>query len=462
MNLYDASFAALPESGICVPIQHAVADKTAGFPYQIAAVQQATYARKHTYAAHHPGAGKTPIALLTSAHYAVTEPVLVICPPSIVYQWAKAAKRWTGLVWTVATSARDCREFLAHPEATIPARFIVPDSIVHEIPDVADRFALLVIDEAHRFKNRDARRTRAIYGHGLERGLRQRSEKVLALSGTPMPNNPTELYPYLHACFPEEAMSFAKFASDYCPPESEWIHTKRGKKEILVYKTAINKDRLSRVLRQTCLIRPKREDILAQLPPVRYDSLPLHLGLKFNMSAEEIVKAWNAPPHDPQAAPKKTALATERKHLGEVKAHATLDYLETLLDAGDRPVVFCWHRSVAEIIANKFDAPLIHGGKSPEERRDAIAAFAKGARMLVGTIDSTGTGIDGLQHVTDLMVFVEQSPVPHHQEQAVGRLWRLGQTNKVRIVTVDSDHPIDYAIQASLARKQTDINDIVG
>lgn len=462
MNLYEMSFTVDPIPDLSrIAVASCVRD-IQPFGYQVAAVQQAVYARRHTYCAHHPGSGKSGIALLASTHYAVTEPVLVVCPPSIVYQWAAVALKWTGIAWTVATSVHDVREFLAHPESALPARFIVPDSLVHHIPDVADRFALVVLDEGHRFKTRDARRTRAVYGQSGERGLRQRADKILTLSGTPMPNNPTELYPYLHACFPEEALSFASFSREYCPPESQWIPTPRGRVEIAVYRTAINKVKLARVLRETCLIRPKREDILGQLPPVRYDAVPLRLGLKFDMSPSDIVRAWNAPPTDQDAAPNKIALATERKHLGEVKATAILDYLETVVECGDRPLIFCWHRSVVEIVATKFQAPYVHGGKTSEERRDAIAAFVNGARMLVATIESAGTGIDGLQHATDLIIFLEQSPVPHHQEQAIGRLWRIGQTAKVRVVIVDSDHPIDHAIKASLARKQTDIAHIVG
>jgi len=451
VNNYDLSFAATPQPGLPWFSNHKILTP---YPYQQAAVQQVSHVRKHSYCAHHPGAGKTPIALMASITYALTEPVIVICPPSIVYQWARQANLWTGVTWLVAANTRDVREFLHHPAQMMPARFIVPDSLTHEIPNTRDRFHLIIADEAHRLKTRDARRTRAFFGHGMARGLRQRADKVLCLSGTPMPNNPTELYPFLHSCFPEIAPNFAAFANRYCPPEEVHIG---GGRTTLAYKNAINKGELAQKLRDTAMIRPLRADILAQLPPLREDTLPIKLGIKDGLTVEEVVNTWNH--GDPD---KKKALATARHHLGQAKAEASLDYLATVIEGGDAPVIWCWHREVCEMLAAKLEVPYIHGGTTPEHRRDAIDLFCGGARAIVVTIQAASEGIDGWQSRTDLCIFIERDHVPKSQEQAIARLWRIGQRNSVRVVYVNSDHPIDYAITANLERKQSDIAEVVG
>lgn len=451
MNNYDLSFAFEPSGGH--PTLHHHPTLTP-YPYQVAAVQQVGYVRPHTYCAHVPGSGKTPIALMASCHYTLHEPVLVVCPPSIVYQWAKQAKLWTGVPWFVATTAKEVRRFLSEPAHTLPARFIVPDSLLHAIPETEERFALIIADEAHRLKGRDARRTRAFFGGLGSAGLRRRADKVLALSGTPMPNNPTELYPFLHACYPEIAPTFSAFAYRYCPPTEIWAN---GIARI-VYKNAINKVELAKKLRSSCMIRPRREDILGQLPPLREDSLPIRIGITGGMTPEDVINTWNH--GDPEA---KIALATARHHLGVAKATECLPYLQDILDGGDAPLIWCWHREAAELIAAKLNVPLIHGGKTPEDRRDAIAEFVTGgAKALVCTIQAAGEGIDGLQRRTDLCIFVERSYVPKDQEQAIARLHRLGQRSSVRVVIVESDHPIDRAIAVTLTRKQSDISEIVG
>ena len=453
IDLHALSFATTPSADLPLPLPGAIE----AFAYQEAAVQQILGPRKHAYCAHHPGAGKTPIALVASLAYSMTEPVIVICPPSIVYQWARQAYRWTGLPWLVCASAKDVVEFLSAPEKHVPARFIVPDSLLHLIPAGTTRFALTIDDEAHRLKTRDARRTRAFFGQGIDKGLADRSDKILCMSGTPMPSNPTELYPFLHACFPELAPSFGAYAARYCPPQKEWVWRGMRREEITVYKTATNKEELARKLRETGFIRPRREDILAQLPPLREDHYLLKLGMKSGRSVEQILADWK------QYGDKDPALATERKDLGDLKAKAIVPYLETVIDGGDAPLIFTWHTDAADHIAHTLKLPVVHGRKTPQERRDAINAFVEnGAPAIVCTIGAAGTGVDGFQRRTDLCIFVESHYGHVEMEQAVARLWRTGQRNATRVVYVDADHPIDYAIVRARSRKCEDSTAIIG
>lgn len=458
-SLYDLSYAATLPANFRVESNHATLKP---FPYQDAAIYQADYLRKHAYCGHHPGAGKTPIALVLSQSYRIDEPVIVICPPSIVYQWAQRAMDWTGHAWYVATTAADVGTILAEPSKMLPARFVVPDSLLHEIPVNDSRFALVIADEAHRLKTRDSRRTRAFYGDGVEIGLAQRADKILALSGTPMPNNPTELYPYLHACYPDIAPNFRTFSQRYCPPTPIWINGR----QIATYKTAINKEELGRKLRETCMIRPKRADILGQLPPLRVDTYPLKIKLKSTASVEEIVNVFRqqmVKNDHGEMEVKEKALSTERLHLGVIKAEASIPYLETVIDGGACPVIWCWHREAALIISNALQVPVIMGGQTPEVRRDMIARFVNsGVSAIVCTIQAAGEGIDGFQHRTDMCIYVERSFVPRDIEQTVGRLWRIGQRNSVHVVTIMSDHPMDHAVENMLKTKHADAKDIIG
>lgn len=452
-DLYKWSLTADPIQEL--PVAYSAVKSPMMFNYQVAAAQQILHARRHTYCAHHPGAGKTPIALVASLAYSLSDPVLVVCPPAIVYQWAMQAYKWTGVPWIVCASTSDILAFLSEPRKQVPCRFIVPDSLVHEIPPVF--FDFVIVDEAHRLKTRDARRTRAVFGSGMESGIAQRTGKILCMSGTPMPSNPTELYPFLNTCAPEIAPSFGAFSARYCPPVREWVWRGKRRQEILVYKHAINKDELARKLRETVMIRPLRSDILAQLPALREERFTLKLGIKTGRTVETILAEWK------RYGDKDPALATERKDLGQLKAKAAIPYLETVIDGGDTPVIWTWHRAAAEDIASALKIPLVIGGMPASDIRDALESFTGGrARAIVCTIGAAGTGVDGLQHRTDLAIFVERSYTSHENEQAIARLWRTGQRNSVRIVFIDADHPIDGAIEQINLRKSQDQRDIIG
>lgn len=295
------------------------------------------------------------------------------------------------------------------------------------------------------------------YGSTLEPALAQRADKILCMSGTPMPNTPIDLYPFLHQCAPSIAPNFTEYSARYCPGEKEWVWRGNRRQEIIVYKTAINKDQLARKLRETAMIRPLRQHILAQLPPLREEDYTLKLGIKSGRSVEQILAEWKKYGKDDPA------LATERKDLGALKAKAVIPYLETVIDGGDCPIIWTWHREAAEMIAAALKLPLVTGGMLPQQRDDAIQAFISGrAKAIVCTIGAAGTGVDGFQGRTDLAIFVESHYGAVEMEQAIGRLWRTGQTNKVRIIYVKADHAIDYAIDEARGRKRDDARDIIG
>ena len=65
-------------------------------------------------------------------------------------------------------------------------------------------FDVLILDEAHYLKSPKAKRTKAIYGpkcDGVD-GLVGRSNRVFLLTGTPTPNDPSELWTHLRAVMP--------------------------------------------------------------------------------------------------------------------------------------------------------------------------------------------------------------------------------------------------------------------
>lgn len=464
MSLYDYSFAAKPIAALSAAPK---GFSGTAFDFQHAAVQQFNV-RKHPYFAHHPGAGKTPMALLASRYYSESDLVIVICPPSIVGQWVRQALKWTGLPWTPLTSTLEVRDLMHDPRSHLPCRFVIPDTLTHTIPDRPWKVDLLIWDEAHRGKSRDAVRTKAFFGHDIQRGIAQRAEKVLCLSGTPMPNSPVELYPFLHFAYPLLAPTFADFAKAYCPPSIKRIKVYNKmthgftSREILVYENAINKDVLARKLREGPFVRPKKEDVLGQLPPLREETIYIKTGMSMpGMDPAKIARIWTG--YIAASADEKEALSKARHALGLRKAQLSIDYLQTLVEGGEAPLVWCWHRDAAILIAEKLGFSLCHGGLTPDERTLAIDDFVAGRTPgFVGTIAAAGTGIDGFQTRTDLCVFVERSYVPLDADQAVGRLLRIGQKGAVRCVTIDSEHPIDAGIEMALTRKRADIAEIVG
>jgi SWI/SNF-related matrix-associated actin-dependent regulator 1 of chromatin subfamily A len=422
------------------------------FPYQHAAVSQEPY-RKHMLLAHPPGAGKTPMALALASGV-----LLIVCPPSIALQWARKHVEWSGTQIDVADRGMLVAKLLDGQSA------IVPDSLVHLIPPFC-RYDTVIVDEVHRLKTRDARRTKAIFG-GREgktvlQGVVQRSGRVFALTGTPLQNSPIDLYPFLALAAPTVAPSFEAFTQRYCPPVS--MSVPGSPYPIKRYDQKMqNLDELAFKLRATVMIRPPASECLAQLPPLIEDVY--HLGgvedpAKGELSIEQVADVFEGN-QAPEQIKQAISLLRRETGLAKAKSLGLVAWLSELIDGGERPILWCWHQEVAAYLALKLELGLIHGGIPMLQREATIASYVAGSIPGIAmTIGAAGTGVDGLQRSGRLCIFVEQSYVPGDNEQAVGRLYRTGQTQGVRVVRVKTALTIDRAIEAILRRKNTMIEE---
>jgi len=378
-----------------------------------------------------------------AAHLAAG-PVVVTCPPSIVGQWVTRAIEWghdRGLIHVVRDRAQ------AAGWAIRPGITIIADSVLARLR--VNRCDLLVLDESHRFKSFDAERSKAALG---KHALAGHAQRVLALSGTPAPNVPHELFTLLARIAPSIAPTWEVYRDRYCPTYDKQV----GGRKVIAF-GATNTAELNQRLRQTVLHRPKREDILAHLPPVRRDDFILACNVS-GVSMEQAVNALEAEDPEERDDPH---FAEARRILGESKAEAASDYLATLCDGGDRPLIWCWHQSAAEILGNALGVPVIHGRVGVEKRRALVAEFVAGRHdALVMTIAAAGTGLDGLQHATDCAVFVERAYVPADNEQAEGRILRTGQASPVRFIIIHATDPLDRALDQTLRRKAQTFNEV--
>lgn len=418
------------------------------YPYQQAAVEQKLRGwRRHLLLAHHPGAGKTPMAIATAATaVAMGTDLTVICPPSICDQWARRVSEWMN--GEAALVCRSPAQVKAHARGRVS---IVPDSMIHLITEAPPEGRVVVVDEVHRFKERGARRTRALFGGrcGDVRypGLTNNSAFLVAMTGTPVISSPADLYPMLRAMGFEDARgSFESFCERYCPPYPVQIRTPKGVYSELRYDKPINLPELAHKLRTAFLVRPKKDDYLDQLPPLRFEDFTLNV----TDSSDPVLLAL-----DPQAVidnEGSESISKLRKQTGMQKAYAARDVLQDIIDGGDRPVIFAWHREVVEQIANGHNLAYVHGGVA--DRDAVIERFALGDyKGLVLSIAACGTGLDGLQKITDSVIFMEESFSPHENEQAIARVHRTGQVNPVRVLRFRSNTVVDRAVAAAGAKK---------
>ena len=91
-----------------------------------------------------------------------------------------------------------------------------------------------------------------------------------------------------------------------------------------------------------------------------------------------------------------------------------------------------------------------------------IESFKKpGKQVLLATIGAIGEGVDGLQHISDAVIFIDKDWSPAVNNQAVGRLVRKGQKNNVKVYDVQIENTIDEYVEKLLTIKMGDIEKVI-
>lgn len=192
-------------------------------------------------------------------------------------------------------------------------------------------------------------------------------------------------------------------------------------------------------LRCNIMVRRLKEDVLKDLPPKRYELVPVETTLKIQMAlqAERMLHFDEQEMLARSGGKIDGAISTVRREMGEALAPAALDHVRMLLDGGvEKLVVFAHHHSVLDFL-NKGLAPFgvlrVDGGTSVAGKGRAVEQFVHNPRMRVflGQSQAVGTGTDGLQDIATHAFFAEADWVFGNIEQCVDRLHRMGQRGSV-------------------------------
>ncbi len=103
----------------------------------------------------------------------------------------------------------------------------------------------------------------------------------------------------------------------------------------------------------------------------------------------------------------------------------------------------------------------IFTGVNPKERDSELADFVENRKQyFVVTMQSGGTGLNGLQKVSRRIVFFSNSFSYFDRKQSIGRIERQGQTREMFIHDFVTDAKIDDRIMRTLARKRNFADEI--
>ena len=405
-------------------------------------------ARKNTLIGDQPGLGKTEVGI-GFANEIKAHNVLAIVPANIRGQWSRRLVEWsTMLPFGAYNNVITHGKHGVHPTKDhIGWNIVSYDLARTEAIGKAlarEHYDLLILDEAHYLKTVDTRRTRAVFGGGekpLFENIAGRAERILGLTGTPLPNRPREAYTLARGlCWDAiDWQSEAKFRERFNPSMMREGERADGSFYQYVDERSGRHAELQNRLRANFMVRHLKREVMPQLKMPVYDiiSLEATMAVKAALRAESLLDI------DPEMFEHSDAeifghISVVRHQMGLAIAPQVADYVKMLLDGGEEKIVlFYWHVDVGDILyaaLEKHGILRIDGTTSAKRRDAAVAQFQSDPRknVMLGNLQSMGIGVDGLQKVSCHGLIAEPSWTPGENVQAFDRLDRGGQQRAVQ------------------------------
>jgi SNF2 family DNA or RNA helicase len=418
------------------------------FPHQLEALE---FFRSNPYCAcfSEPGVGKTLSAILLIKEYAGR--AIVVCPSLLTRNWQKELRKFAGI------------ESVIYPfKGQLSCRVIIISSdMIYKCPELFHGVGTVVVDESHMFLTMTARRTKALHSH-ISQFVPSR---LILMTGTPLKGKVTELYSTLRLIDygPIRSRGFnLKFKSQWAfnLTFANMVKKRVAGREITTFEGSKNTEALKLWLKGT-YIKHKLAD-LEDLPEVIFTEIELAQVPKEKKRLQELddnlEKGWEAYQLG-EATP--TSMATLKMEAAIAKAPDCIEYVKNAIAAQDLPiVVFTDHvLSCFEVCAAIPNSAYIRGDTPMAQRDDTVKRFQAGEiDVLVATIGSASVGITLTR--SNHLVFMDLSYEPHKNTQAVGRIRRMTQTRKCRVVTLVRPG-IDTRVSRILLNKEAIIQEVM-
>ena len=307
---------------------------------------------------------------------------------------------------------------------------------------------MIAIDEVHKCKNPTSQQ-----GKGI---LKLSADTMIAMTGTPLMNNPLDLYIILK-WLGYERHSFYQFKHHYC------IMGGYGGYQIVGYQHRDEledniKDIMLRRLKENVLDLPEKVFVNEYVEnTAKQAQVYKEVLMDLRMNVDKIAESPN-----PLAQLIRLRQATGYTGIlsSDIKESAKLDRMEELVEEavenGKKVVIFSnWTQVTDEAVRRlaKYNPAVITGDINDADRPVQENKFQndKSCKVIVGTTGAMGTGLTLTAGTVE--IFLDEPWNMALKNQAVDRCHRIGQKTNVTVYTLLAKGTIDERINEIVAKK---------
>ncbi len=288
--------------------------------------------------------------------------------------------------------------------------YIINYELLHKrLPDLLKLgIRSVVCDEVQHLRSKTTQKYAAVKELAALESVKYR----VGLSGTPIYNRGSEIWPIVDILKPGLLGSFKEFCEYFC-----YVNEK-GKAIVLENK----RDTLRTQLTKHVMLRRKKSDVLKELKDKVRD-------IKTQMRLNE---------------------------------HVT-DFVNNIMEIEESVVVFCHHKAIHNLLhssLSEYEPASIIGGQTDVARQREIDRFQKGhTKLMIAGLRAGNVGINLTNAKYVIFAELDWSPAIHRQ--AEDRLHRIGQKNTVFAYYLVGKGTLDEHVAEILTDKEFEIDSIL-
>ena len=316
--------------------------------------------------------------------------------------------------------------------------------------------SVIAFDECHKSKEPTSLQSRAM--------INVQAKYMVAMSGTPLMNNPLDLY-FPMKWLGYENHSFYQFKQHYCTLGGwggsqvvgyknleeiralmEEIMIRRLKSEVLDLPEKIRKiEYVDMTPKQNQIYKEVYNGVMSDLQKIKFSNNPLSMMIRLRQAT-----GW-------------TGIISDKVQ-ESAKMDRMIELVQEIVASGQKAIIFSNWESMTEVAREKlksYNPAYITGATKADERMKEVDRFQNDdkCKVIIGTIGAMGTGLTltAAQNV----IFLDSPWNMALKAQAEDRAHRIGTKGTVNIITLVCKNTIDERIEELVEKKGQIANALV-
>lgn len=308
--------------------------------------------------------------------------------------------------------------------------------------------SVIAFDECHKSKEPTSLQSRAM--------INVQAKYMVAMSGTPLMNNPLDLY-FPMKWLGYENHSLYQFKQHYCKfggwggsqvvgyknleeirALMEEIMIRRLKSEVLDLPEKIRKiEYVDMTPKQNQIYKEVYNGVMSDLQKIKFSNNPLSMMIRLRQAT-----GW-------------TGILSDKVQ-ESAKMERMIELVQEIVESGQKAIIFSNWESMTEVAREKlksYNPAYITGATKADERMKEVDRFQTDdkCRVIIGTIGAMGTGLTltAAQNV----IFLDSPWNMALKAQAEDRAHRIGTKGTVNIITLVCKNTIDERIEELVEKK---------